>query len=80
MLLSNVHKENLVAFVVDEAHCAKTWRGCYSYNPGMVCGTFNVMCTSSVLDICTGGRNSGLSLPGSVKTAVSSRDTFVYWP
>ena len=25
MLLSKVYKENLVALVVDEAHCVKTW-------------------------------------------------------
>ena len=25
MLLSRVYKEKLVAFVVDEAHCVKTW-------------------------------------------------------
>lgn len=25
MLLSSVYKEKLVAFVIDEAHCVKTW-------------------------------------------------------
>ena len=26
------YKENLVALVIDEAHCVKTWRGTFSYD------------------------------------------------